>query len=81
MSENKPLQPARQTDWEAANSAEPDTDRQPSWDDVGWDAYLYAVDLNYRVDWDIAHGVDPDDVQAMIDDWYDGEDDEEGGAG
>jgi len=76
MSENTPLQPARQTDWEAANSAAPDTDRMPSWDDEGWDAYLYAVDLDYRVGWDITHGVDPDEVQAMIDEWDDEGEDE-----
>jgi len=35
MSENKPLQPARQTDWEAANSAEPDAELRKS---VGWDS-------------------------------------------
>lgn len=79
MSEARPLHPPTQTDWQAANSAEPDTDRLPQWDDSGWDAYLYAVDLDYRVDWDLAHGVPHDEVQAMIDDWEDSHetDDEE----
>lgn len=75
MAEQRPLGLPAQTDFEAANSATPDTDRAPAWDDEGWDSYLYAVDLDYRVGWDIAHGADPDDVQAMIDDWHDGDDD------
>lgn len=80
MSETRPLQPVRQTDNQAANSATPDTDRLPQWDDQGWDAYLYAVDLDYRVDWDLSHGVPRDEVRAMIDDWEDShesDDDEE----
>lgn len=82
MSENRPLQQPAQTDWQAANSATPDTDKLPQWDDSGWDAYLYAVDLNYRVDWDIAHGAEREAVRAMIDDWEeshenDDEDDED----
>lgn len=69
--------PPRQTDNQAASSATPDTDRQPAWDDEGWDAYLYAVDLDYRVDWDLAHGADPDDVQSMIDDWHESHENDE----
>ena len=65
------MHPPKQNDWQAANSATPDTDRLPAWDDEGWDNYLYAVDLDYRVHWDLAHGANPEDVQAMIDDWHD----------
>lgn len=59
----------KQSDWEAANSATPDTDKLPSWDDEGWDQYLYAVDINYRVEWDLAHGVPREEVQQMLDEW------------
>lgn len=73
------LRPAAQTDNQAASSANPDTDRQPQWDDEGWDSYLYAVDLNYRVDWDLSRGTPCDEVRAMIDEWEDSHetDDEE----
>lgn len=77
MAEQRPLMLPRQTDAEAANSATPDTDRQPSWDDEGWDSYLYAVDLDYRVDWDFAHGVPREEVRDMIDDWHADHDEDE----
>ena len=67
--QQRPVGLPAQTDAEAANSATPDTDRLPHWNDEGWDAYLYAVDIDYRVSWDLAHGVDPEDVQQMLDEW------------
>ena len=63
MSEQRPLGLPAQTDFEAANSATPDTDRQPAWNDEGWDAYLWAVDPEYRIDWHMARG----DVEAARD--------------
>lgn len=55
--------PRPQTDLEAANSAEPDTDRKPLWNDPGYDAYLFAVDAGYRIDWYLEHG----DREAALD--------------
>ena len=77
MSENERqphFGPRPQTDREAANSAQPDTDRPPLWDDPGWDDYLYAVDRFYRFDWDVAHGnLSPEDASEN---WDDEDDDE-----
>lgn len=70
MNDKPGLNRPAQTDADAANSATPDTDRLPAWNDQDWDSYLYAVDLDFRVEWEMAHGADPEDVQAMIDEWH-----------
>lgn len=60
------MQPPKQTDAEAANSATPDTDRLPSWDDPDWDSYLWATDWQYRVDYYMEHG-DTEAAQDEVD--------------
>ena len=73
MSEGQaPLQLPRQTDTEAASSATPDTERMPRWDDEGWNDYLYAVDRWYRFDWDVTHGMSPEEASEN---WESGDDD------
>lgn len=70
------MQPPRQTDNQAASSASPDTDRMPAWDDEGWDAYLYAVDIDYRIDWALEHGATRREVLDMVSDWNEEHDDD-----
>jgi len=73
---DRPIYGPPQSDQEAANSARPDTETLPRWDDEGWDEYLYAVDRHYRFDYLVAHGQITTDEEARA--YWDEYDDEDG---